>query len=742
MLLRLPTRIAAATAAIILPLATLGPIDAAAAPVPGPAGTDLPVVAAPPPPDLRDAVERDLGLSWDDYLHQSAQAEQAAAIDERLSDTPGYEGVSLAGDQVVVAGTGTAVNRAASAEGVRAERPAQSLDVASIAAAYAEHVDAGSAGLLGIGWTNDGWLVTVSDPSTPGRLADGSAGVSPTEFAAANPGITVRQSELPTPHADILGGQGWGSPTRMPRCSIGFAAFGPDGRQAMLTAGHCTDSGTLVDARWEVDPAYSLGRLAFTQFGTPQNTASPQTDPGADLSVFAGANDDLRAAQDSYAGASRVTGTTSPVAGAPVCMSGRTTRRWQCARIDTVGAFAVRGHGGSSDIRWIRGFSTSLATLAGDSGTGMVTGLKAIGVVSAGVDTDRGPVSFGSSLDAALSRGYSLEVWLNQPAAPAAAEGRVRGFVPVDDSLPPGTIVQLVRGTSVTNAAVAGDGSFELAVPPGPGDLLVRSGHSVSASVWYDPRYGSATSGRFCGLRDGGCIQRFTGGTVYWSPATGEHSVRGRIFDRWGTLGYENGALGYPTSGEMCGLRGGGCWQTFQGGRLYWSLASDAHPVVGAIGEAWNRAGYENGFLGYPVSGEFCGLRDRGCFQRFQGGSLYWSVGSGAHWTRGAIHAEWGRHGWETGFLGYPVSDEFCGLVDGGCFQRYEGGSLYWSPATGAHFTRGAIRDYWGTQGWEGGRLGYPVSGEACGQADGTYTCVQRFQRGTVTWTPEGGARG
>ncbi|WP_425310161.1 hypothetical protein AADG42_15945 [Ammonicoccus fulvus] len=684
MFLRWTTKIAAATAAIILPLSALGTPDAFAAPVSGPADVDVAVAAAPPPADLREAVERDLGLTWDDYVEQATQAEQAAALDEQLSDTPGYEGVSLEGSEVVVAGTGSEVESAANNEGVRAEAPTQSLDAESIAAAYAEHVDAESTGLLGIGWAGEGWLVTVIDPSTPGLLADGSEGVSPKEFADANPGLTVRQAELPTPNADILGGQGWGSSTRMPRCSIGFAAFAGDGRQAMLTAGHCTDGGSITEARWERDSAYSLGRLAFFQFGTPQNTASPQSAPGADLAAYAGAHGDLRAGQDSYAGISRITGTTAPVVGAPVCMSGRTTQRWQCARIETVGSFAVRGPGGSADIRWIRGFSTPMVTLAGDSGAGMVTGLKAVGLVSAGADTARGPYSYGTSLDAALSRGYSLEVWLNQPSAARAAGGRVRGRVPVDDSLPPGTTVHV----GASSAPVAADGSFDLAAPGGPAPLVVRSGHSGSAAVWYDPRYGSATSDRFCGLRGGGCIQRFTGGTVYWTPATGEHMVLGRIFDRWGTIGYENGFLGYPTSGEMCGLRGAGCWQTFQGGRMYWSLASDAHPVIGAIGEAWNRTGYENGTLGYPTSGEFCGL------------------------------------------------------VGGGCFQRYQGGSFYWSPASGAQWVRGAIRDYWGTQGWERGRLGYPLTGESCATSGGTYTCVQRFQGGLVTWTAAGGARG
>ncbi|WP_432559718.1 hypothetical protein [Granulicoccus sp. GXG6511] len=677
-------RLAAVAAATALSAATgLG-----AALVPGPVAQAAPPIAdepttsttpPEPPEELRQAVERDLGLSWTDYLALGRQAEEAAVLDAQLSTVPGYQGVALEGAEMVVTGSGAAVERAAVAEGARSERPAQHLDADRIDRLFIDEVDHRRTGLLAVAWTVDGWVVTVVDPDARGVLADGSPGRTPRELADANPELEVRPGALATSTADILGGEGWGSGPRMPRCSIGFAAFDPAGRRSMITAGHCSDNGTLRDARWETDPAYSLGTLTFTEFGRPTNSAA---DPGTDLSVYAGADPGLRPALAGYPGSMRVTGMAAPIVGAPVCTSGRTSRAWQCSTIDEVGPYAVRGPDGPADIRWIHGFSTLLPTQAGDSGAGMVTGLKAVGILSAGVHgVGR---SFGSALTG-LPAGHSLDVWLNTPTAGAAAGGRVRGRVAVDDSLPPGTTVRIEAESGTTTADVAADGTFTVAAPALPGRLVIASGHSRSTAVDFDPRYGSASTARYCGLRDGGCFQVFIGGSLYWSTASGEHLVRGRILERWGGLAWENGWLRYPTSPEMCGLVAGGCWQVYQGGRLYWSPASDAHPLRGAIGAAWNGTGYERGLLGYPTSGEFCGLRDGGCFQTFQRGSFYWSPRSGAHWVRGAIRDEWGRRGWENGRLGYPVSDEECGASSGGwmCTQRFTGGTLAWTPAGG-----------------------------------------------------------
>ena len=247
--------------------------------------------------------------------------------------------------------------------------------------------------------------------------------------------------------------------------------------------------------------------------------------------------------------------------------------------------------------------------------------------------------------------------------------------------------------------------------------------------------FGYPTSGEQCGLKDGGCYQMFQGGAIIWAPQTGAQlSGHGAIRDLWSAGRFENGALGYPTTGENCGLKDGGCYQGYQNGSIHWSPKTGANATSGAIGSNWASSGYERGQLGYPTTSESCGLKDGGCVQSFQNGQIHWSTKSGAQMTRqGAIRAQWAAGGFENGRLGYPVGAETCGLKDGGCYQSFQGGQIHWSPATGAHPTRaGAIATSWAQSGWENGPLGYPTAAETC-QSNGG--CFQTFQKGTLEWS-------
>ena len=232
----------------------------------------------------------------------------------------------------------------------------------------------------------------------------------------------------------------------------------------------------------------------------------------------------------------------------------------------------------------------------------------------------------------------------------------------------------------------------------------------------------------------GGRQTNFAHGSILASPDGAVHTVRGGIGNEYVSLGYEHGYLGLPTSDEVCGLRNGGCYQDFQNGQVHWSPGSGAHATRGAIRDEWRATGWENGPLGYPTTDEVCGLRNGGCYQNFQNGQIHWSPGSGAHATRGAIRDEWGRTGWENGPLGYPTTNEICGLRNGGCYQTYQDGSIHWTSATGAHATHGAIGERWASQNWEQGPLGYPTSDEIA-TGTGSY---QMFEGGAIIWTANG----
>lgn len=238
------------------------------------------------------------------------------------------------------------------------------------------------------------------------------------------------------------------------------------------------------------------------------------------------------------------------------------------------------------------------------------------------------------------------------------------------------------------------------------------------------------------GLRNGGSYQCFSVGCILYSPASGARLTMGAIRDKWGQTGFENGGLGYPVTDEVAGLRNGGVYQNYQGGAILWSPATGAHVSVGAIRDTWAGTGFESGALGYPVTDEIGGLRNGGVFQNYQGGAIIWSQATGARVSMGAIRNMWAATGYEGGGLGYPVTNEVSGLRNGGVYQCYEGGCILWSPSTGAAISMGGIRSIWASTGFESGRLGYPTSNEYSTGPGGAV--AQNYQGGTIHWGPTG----
>lgn len=141
-------------------------------------------------------------------------------------------------------------------------------------------------------------------------------------------------------------------------------------------------------------------------------------------------------------------------------------------------------------------------------------------------------------------------------------------------------------------------------------------------------------------------------------------------------------------------------------------------------------------WLGDPLELAARTPNDRGAYQHFQNGSIYTGPG-GTFEVHGAIYAKWASLGWEQSFLGFPLTDE-SGAPDGvGRYNHFEGGSIYWTPATGAWEIHGAIRDRYASLGWERSFLGYPVSDEHDGPGG---TRISDFQNGQIGWSPRFGA--
>lgn len=296
---------------------------------------------------------------------------------------------------------------------------------------------------------------------------------------------------------------------------------------------------------------------------------------------------------------------------------------------------------------------------------------------------------------------------------------------------------------------------------------------------------GNPASNETGGIKNSGAFQNFDGGAILWSPATGPRVSRGAIRGLWAATGFENGILGYPTTDEVGGLRGGGVYQNYEGGAILWSPASGAHLSMGPIRDKWAATGFEGGRLGYPVSDVVYGLKEGGAFQNYQGGAILCTPAYGSVISLGSIRNVWAAQGFEHGQLGYPTTDEYgisggvaqsyqggvvtataaggvhsvtgeifmkhesmnrslgyaasdqVAIKDGGYYQNFQYGSILWSPATGAHVSFGGTRAAWAESGFENGPLGYPTSDEI-GVPGGVY---QTYQGGSIYWSPATGGR-
>jgi hypothetical protein len=101
--------------------------------------------------------------------------------------------------------------------------------------------------------------------------------------------------------------------------------------------------------------------------------------------------------------------------------------------------------------------------------------------------------------------------------------------------------------------------------------------------------------------------------------------VQGAIRARWEALGGSNGFLGHPTTDELPTPDRVGRYNHFQGGSIYWTPAIGACEVHGLIREKWAALGWEQGALGYPTSDETDEPDGSGRYSTFEHGSLHWN---------------------------------------------------------------------------------------------------------------------
>ena len=203
------------------------------------------------------------------------------------------------------------------------------------------------------------------------------------------------------------------------------------------------------------------------------------------------------------------------------------------------------------------------------------------------------------------------------------------------------------------------------------------------------------------------------------------------ITDYYAKLGGVTSVLGGPVGGHY--TVGAGWGQTYQAGRIYYSAATGAHEVHGALLTHYLELGGPTGLLGFPTSDELDTSNRLGRYDTFATGNMYWSAGTGAHEVHGLILQKYLQLGGPAGVLQFPTSDE--AAAGAGRVNQFSGqtGSIYWSAGTGAHEIQGLIRTKYLQLGGPTGVLQFPDVRRARGSRRGGASTPSRGRAAAST---------
>jgi uncharacterized protein with LGFP repeats len=133
------------------------------------------------------------------------------------------------------------------------------------------------------------------------------------------------------------------------------------------------------------------------------------------------------------------------------------------------------------------------------------------------------------------------------------------------------------------------------------------------------------------GPKDGGVYpagdgfgQNFPGGKIFFTPATGAHIMTGAILDKYMSVGGPaDSDLGFPTIDEGAGKAPDSRNTTFSAADnpvIFFTPATGARVVRGPINAAWDKLGGSDGVLGVPTDDEM--YRGNIVTQKFSGGEV------------------------------------------------------------------------------------------------------------------------
>ncbi|WP_149361859.1 S1 family peptidase [Lolliginicoccus suaedae] len=398
----------AALAALVLGMAPLA--SAHAEPAPAPAATGL-------PPALIEALERDLGITAEEFLERSAIAQDLAtfAHDLRARFPDEFGGAWLDnGVPTIAATTSTLADEAKEAGFAVTEVSRTETALRAELADLQRWIDALPAPLNGmfrgavIDLTRNtvvlglaeselgaaielpelldraGVVLTPANEVVPG---EDTIDEQPLAGSGSNKPLQPQpqpqdqdEEDLPPASATVvtpfeaLGGDAFiaGDATSL-RCSLGFNGINDDGKAINLTAGHCNPDGPGTSG---TPTRFLQGPLAGQVFGRFTATNMDKVDYAV-IEIDDAHQEAFSSAGIRGGGELRITGTADPVIGMPVCKSGVTTG-FSCGVVTATNLTLQIGPRTLGNA-----FTSSICALQGDSGGAIISGTRAVGISSA-----------------------------------------------------------------------------------------------------------------------------------------------------------------------------------------------------------------------------------------------------------------------------------------------------------------------------------------------------------------------
>src|SRR5215217_381731 len=255
--------------------------------------------------------------------------------------------------------------------------------------------------------------------------------------------------------------------------------------------------------------------------------------------------------------------------------------------------------------------------------------------------------------------------------------------------------------------------------------------------------------------------QNFAGGKIFFTPATGAHIATGAILEKYESLGGPaDSDLGFPAIDEGPGRAADSRNSTFSAADkpvIFWTPATGARVVRGAINAAWDKLGGSDGRLGVPAEDEM--YRGAVVSQKFTGGEIAYDTKAKTFTTvppelagelagltipedpASAINAARRAAGGPLGPLGAKQGQQYS-IGPDGAGQDFTGGKIFYSPATGANVVTGQVLAKYESVGGPQGDLGLPASNEVDGglPTESRMTSFAAKDQPVIFWTPDYGA--